>query len=52
MTKRIIAACVVLGFAIPAAADDRLVGFDGGVGVIPTGSGNTTTRGVPAAGQI
>ena len=26
--------------------------FDGGIGVIPTGSGNTTVRGVPPAGQI
>ena len=52
MTKRIIAACVELGFALPAAADDRLVRFEGGIGAIPTGSSNTTTRGVPAAGQI
>ena len=52
MTNRIIAFALALGFAVPAAADDRLVRFDGGIGVIPTGSANTTIRGVPAAGQI
>jgi hypothetical protein len=52
MTNRIIAFALALGFAVPVAADDRLVRFDGGIGVIPTGSANTTTRGVPAAGQI
>jgi hypothetical protein len=30
----------------------NLVRFSGGVGVIPTGSANTTVRGVTAAGQI
>ena len=30
----------------------NLVRFSGGVGVIPTGSVNTTVRGVVAAGQI
>lgn len=30
----------------------NLVRFDGGIGVIPTGSANTTVRGVTAAGQI
>ena len=30
----------------------NLVRFNGGVGVIPTGSTNTTVRGVAAAGQI
>src|ERR1700756_1090230 len=29
-----------------------LVRFSGGIGVIPTGSANTTVRGVAAAGQI
>jgi hypothetical protein len=52
MTKHIIAVALALGFSLPAAADDRLVRFEGGIGVIPTGSSNTTTRGVPAAGQI
>jgi hypothetical protein len=52
MRIRIIAAALALGFALPAAADDRLARFEGGIGVIPTGSANTTTRGVPAAGQI
>jgi len=41
-----------LGFSLSAAAQDRLARFEGGIGVIPTGSGNTTVRGVPAAGQI
>ena len=54
MTKRvaIAVALAALGFSLSAAADDRLVRFEGGIGVIPTGSANTTTRGVPAAGQI
>ena len=52
MTKRIIAAALALGCAFSAAADDRLARFDGGIGVIPTGSTNTTVRGVPAPGQI
>lgn len=50
--RNIFVLAVALGFALPAAADDRLVRFDGGIGVIPTGSGNTTVRDVPAAGQI
>ena len=53
MTKRSIAvALAALGVSLAAAADDRLARFDGGIGVIPTGSANTTVRGVPAAGQI
>ena len=53
MTKRSIAiAIAALGFSLAAAADDRLVRFDGGIGVIPTGSTATAVRGVPAAGQI
>ena len=35
-----------------SASAQNLVRFDGGVGVIPTGSANTTVRGVAAAGQI
>jgi hypothetical protein len=50
--RNIFVLAVALGFALPAAADDRLVRFDGGIGVIPTGSTNTTVRGVAAAGQI
>jgi hypothetical protein len=50
--RNIFAIAVALGLALPAAADDRLVRFDGGIGVIPTGSSNTTVRGVAAAGQI
>ena len=44
--------CALLACVIPASADDRLVRFDGGIGVIPTGSGATTVRTVPPAGQI
>lgn len=50
--RNIFVIAMALGFALPAAADDRLVRFDGGIGVIPTGSTNTTVRGVAAAGQI
>jgi hypothetical protein len=42
----------VIGFSLPAVAQDRLARFEGGIGVIPTGSANTVTRGVTAAGQI
>jgi len=35
-----------------SALAQNLVRFSGGVGVIPTGSANTTVRGVVAAGQI
>ena len=53
MTKRSIAiALAALGFSLAAVADDRLARFDGGIGVIPTGSANTAVRGVAAAGQI
>jgi hypothetical protein len=41
----------MLAIAQPAPAQN-LVRFNGGVGVIPTGSTNTTVRGVAAAGQI
>ena len=55
MRKRLIAGALslaVIGFSLPAVADDRLARFEGGIGVIPTGSTNTAVRGVPAAGQI
>jgi len=53
MTKRSIAvALAALGFSLAAAADDRLARFEGGIGVIPTGSANNTVRGVAPAGQI
>jgi hypothetical protein len=42
---------VVGAIAVPANAAN-LARFNGGVGVIPTGSANTTVRTVPAAGQI
>ena len=35
-----------------SAMAQNLVRFNGGIGVIPTGSTNTTVRTVPAAGQI
>src|SRR4030095_11301201 len=35
-----------------SASAQNLVRFNGAVGVIPTGSANTTVRGVAAAGQI
>ena len=35
-----------------SALAQNLVRFSGGIGVIPTGSANTTVRGVTAAGQI
>ena len=35
-----------------SAMAQNLVRFNGGIGVIPTGSANTTVRGVAAAGQI
>ncbi len=53
MTKRNIAvALAALGFCLSAAADDRIARFEGGIGVIPTGSANNTVRGVAPAGQI
>ena len=42
---------VMLAIAQSALAQN-LVRFSGGIGVIPTGSTNTTVRTVPAAGQI
>ena len=44
-------AFVMVAIAQSALAQN-LVRFSGGVGVIPTGSANTTVRGVAAAGQI
>lgn len=55
MRKSLIAGAlslVALGSSLPAAADERVARFEGGIGVIPTGSANTVTRGVTAAGQI
>jgi hypothetical protein len=46
-----VAAIIVLAVASVAEAQPP-TRFDGGIGVIPTGSGNTTVRDVPAAGQI
>ena len=50
--RSIAIALAALGFSLSAAAQDRLARFEGGIGVIPTGSTNTVVRGVTAAGQI
>jgi hypothetical protein len=42
----------VMGAIAQSSFAQNLVRFSGGVGVIPTGSANTTVRGVAAAGQI
>jgi len=42
----------VTGAIAQSVQAQNLVRFSGGVGVIPTGSANTTVRGVAAAGQI
>jgi hypothetical protein len=42
----------VMGAIAQSAMAEDLVNFSGGIGVIPTGSANTTVRGVAAAGQI
>jgi hypothetical protein len=43
---------LVMAAIAQSARAQNLVRFDGGIGVIPTGSANTTVRGVAAAGQI
>src|ERR1044072_5112834 len=43
---------LVLAMATQSAMAQNLARFSGGIGVIPTGSANTTVRGVAAAGQI
>jgi hypothetical protein len=51
-TGMLIALLFAVGaMTVPASAAD-LVSFNGGVGVIPTGSANTTVRTVLPAGQI
>jgi hypothetical protein len=56
MSKMTLACSLVAGAlsALPvvANADDVSIRFKGGIGVIPTGSTNTVTRGVTGAGQI
>jgi hypothetical protein len=57
MTKRIIAAAIslaALGSSLQAAEDDRLVRFEGGIGVIPARVGGVanTVRGVNPGGQV
>ena len=52
-SRLMIAVAAVIGLAVASVAEAQPpVRFDGGIGVIPTGSGNTAVRGVPAAGQI
>src|SRR5574338_1121233 len=52
-TSLVIGGGVLVMMAVAESARaQNLVRFDGGIGVIPTGSANTTVRGVPAAGQI
>lgn len=55
MRKCMIAvALAALGFALPAAAQDRLVRFEGGIGVIPARVGGVANivRGVNPGGQV
>ena len=48
-----IVAGVLFGLGAASVSEAQpLVRFDGGIGVIPTGSANTTVRGVAPAGQI
>ena len=48
----ILAAMVQPAVAQNSAFAQNLVSFSGGIGVIPTGSTNTTVQGIAAAGQI
>ena len=43
---------LVFAMVAQSAMAQNLARFSGGIGVIPTGSANTTVRGVAAAGQI
>ncbi len=56
MKKRAIcaAALLALAYGVTAAADDRLVRFDGGIGVIPARAGGAANvvRGVNPGGQV
>lgn len=49
----VIAVLALLALPLQANADDRLVKFDGGIGVVPVRAGNlpTTVRGVNPGGQ-
>ena len=52
-TSLVVGGIVLVMIAVAESArDQNLVRLDGGIGVIPTGSANTTVRGVAAAGQI
>lgn len=56
MKKRVLcaAASLALAYGVAATADDRLVRFDGGIGVIPArvGGAANTVRGVNPGGQV
>ena len=52
MKISIMAGALALAFSAAASADDRLVRFDGGIGVIPVNStGANTVRGTSPGGQ-
>ena len=52
--RSIAIALAALGFSVAAAAQDRLVRFEGGIGVIPArvGGAANTVRGVNPGGQV
>jgi len=52
MKMNIMAGALALAFSATVSADDRLVRFDGGIGVIPVNStGANTVRGITPGGQ-
>jgi hypothetical protein len=52
MKTSIMAGALALAFSAAAIADDRVVRFDGGIGVIPVNStGANTVRGITPGGQ-
>jgi hypothetical protein len=51
-TSMLITVVFVVGAIAQSALAQNLVRFNGGIGVIPTGSANTTVLGVAPAGQI
>jgi hypothetical protein len=51
-SSMLIAVLLIIGAGAQSALAQNLARFSGGIGVIPTGSANTTVRGVLAAGQI
>ncbi len=52
-SRLLVTAAAIVGLAVASIAEAQPIArFDGGIGVIPTGAGNTTVRGVAPAGQI